>query len=331
MFSRCRGDSSLALVAKRPVRTEVSKCESERLQWRHRGRDRSSFDTSGRTEYKHLNDRGGLRPHHLLLAAVLALAGGERTDAGSPALRVCADPDNLPYSHRDGSGFENRLAQWLAEELHRPLQVAWLPLQRGFVRKTLGEGRCDVLLGVPAGLERVATTRPYYRSGYVFLSRPLAGQPLRGFDDARLKALRIGVQLPGDGAATPPGQVLAQRGAVERVRGFEPLGEQPSAQRAVQALAAGEIDAAVLWGPPAAFYARRAGVPLVLTPVRGTVAGAVSPFVFDIALALRPGDTELRAALEAALQRLQPRIEGLLAQYGVPLLPPEAQVQEGLR
>ncbi|NML13947.1 quinoprotein dehydrogenase-associated putative ABC transporter substrate-binding protein [Azohydromonas sp. G-1-1-14] len=236
-------------------------------------------------------------------------------------MRVCADPDNLPYSHQDGSGFENRLAQWLAEELRRPLQVTWVPLQRGFVRKTLREGRCDVLLGVPVGLERVATTRPYYRSGYVFLSQPLDGHPLCGFDDARLKKLRIGVQLPGDGAATPPGQVLAQRGAVEHVRGFEPLGEQPSAQRAVQALAAGEIDAAVLWGPPAGYFARRAGVPLVLTPVRGAVPGALSPFAFDMALAVRPADTALRAELDTALARLQPRIDALLARYGVPLLP----------
>jgi mxaJ protein len=272
--------------------------------------------------------RRGPRLRHLLLGAALALAGAERTDAGSPALRVCADPDNLPYSHQDGSGYENRLASWLAQELRRPLQVAWVPLQRGFVRKTLGAGRCDVLLGVPAGLERVATTRPYYRSGYVFVSRPLDGHPLRGFDDARLKDLRIGVQLPGDGAATPPGQVLAQRGALERVRGFEPLGALPSAQRAVQALADDEIDAAVLWGPPAAFFARRAGVPLVLTPVRGTVAGAASPFAFDMALAVRPGDTELRAALDAALQRLQPRIDGLLAQYGVPLLAPAGDSSE---
>lgn len=244
--------------------------------------------------------------------------------AAAPALRVCADPDSLPYSHRDGSGYENRLAVWLARELHRPLQVAWLPLQRGFIRKTLGEGRCDVLLGVPVGLERVATTRPYYRSGYVFVSRPLGGQPLRGFDDARLQDLRIGVQLPGDGAATPPGQVLAQRGAIANVRGFEPLGALPSAQRAVRALAEGDIDAAVLWGPPAGFFAQRAGVPLVVTPVRGEVAGAVSAFAFDMALAVRPGDTALRAALDAALGRLQPRIDALLAGYGVPLLAPRA-------
>jgi quinoprotein dehydrogenase-associated probable ABC transporter substrate-binding protein len=262
-----------------------------------------------------------LKARHLLVAAMLGLGGGVRTDAGAVALRVCADPDNLPYSHLDGSGFENQLAQWLAEELRRPLQVAWLPLQRGFIRKTLGEGRCDVLLGVPANLEGVATTRPYYRSGYVFLSQPLNGHPLRGFDDARLKQLRIGVQLPGDGAATPPGQVLAQRGVTAQVRGFEPLGAMPSAQRAVQALAAGEIDAAVLWGPPAAYFARRAGAPLVLTPVLGTVPGAPTPFAFDIALAVRPADTALRSELDGALTRLQPRIEGLLAQYGVPLLP----------
>ncbi len=319
MCSRCRSEAASSPVRPEPVEGPAAQPGG------------GASTSSARTESKNPAGHGTLKFHHLLVAAALALGGATRTDAGSPALRVCADPDNLPYSHRDGSGYENRLASWLAEELHRPLQVAWVPLQRGFVRKTLGEGRCDVLLGVPAGLERVATTRPYYRSGYVFLSRPLQGQPLRGFDDARLKALRIGVQLPGDGAATPPGQLLAQRGAVEHVRGFEPLGEQPSAQRAVRALAADEIDAAVLWGPPAAFFAQRAGVPLVLTPVRGTVAGAASPFAFDIALAVRPQDDALRAALDAALQRLRPRIDGLLAQYGVPLLPPEAPTQEGLR
>src|SRR5689334_22317676 len=129
----------------------------------------------------------------------------------STELRVCAEPDNLPFSRADRSGFENRIAELLATELGAHLVYAWRPQRRGFVRKTLGAGVCDAWMGVPADYERVLTTRPYYRSTYVFV---YGKRPLRSFDDPGLRALRIGVQLPGnDMAATPPGHVLAARGA----------------------------------------------------------------------------------------------------------------------
>src|SRR5205085_2322736 len=181
-------------------------------------------------------------------------------------LRVCADPDNLPYSREDGSGFENRIAQLLADDMKLPLAYAWLPDRRGFVRKTLGAQLCDVIIGVPAGFERAATTQPYYHSAYVLVERAGDAPPIHTLADPRLSALRIGVQLIGnDLAASPPGELLARHGHTRNVRGFPLAGDEPSAQRAVDAIARGEIDAAVLWGPQAAYFARRAAVPLRVT------------------------------------------------------------------
>src|SRR3982751_5798389 len=159
----------------------------------------------------------------------------------STQLRVCAEPDNLPFSHADQSGFENRIAEVLAHDLGAKLVYSWQPQRRAFVRKTLGSGLCDAWMGVPAGFERVLTTKPYYRSTYVFV---FGARPLESFDDPALAALRVGVQLPGnDGAATPAGYALAAKGATENVRGYTVYGEQPAAQRIVEAVARGELDA----------------------------------------------------------------------------------------
>ncbi|HEV7915315.1 MAG TPA: quinoprotein dehydrogenase-associated putative ABC transporter substrate-binding protein, partial [Albitalea sp.] len=155
------------------------------------------------------------------VAALVALLWAAHALAAPAELRVCADPDNLPFSHADGSGFENRIAALMAQELKRPLVTFWLPQRRGFVRKTLGANECDVWIGVPADLERVLPTQPYYRSSYVFVTRRADRAPLRSFDDRRLARLRVGVQLIGnDLAATPPGHALALRGATRHVVGF---------------------------------------------------------------------------------------------------------------
>jgi mxaJ protein len=246
----------------------------------------------------------------------LLLAFGLAVQAAPDALRVCADPDNLPYSREDGSGFENRIAQLLAEDLRLPLAYEWLPDRRGFVRKTLGAQLCDVIIGVPAGFERAATTRPYYRSGYVWVERADDGAPVRSLDDPRLARLRIGVQLIGnDLAASPPGYVLARHGHTQNVRGFPLAGDAPSAQRAVEAIARGEIDAAVLWGPQAGYFARHASVPMrvALLP-----APQDPPFEFAIAMGVRRGDAALRDKLDDFIRRRQGDIDRILAEYGVP-------------
>jgi mxaJ protein len=260
-----------------------------------------------------------------LLGALPRAGAQEQAAAAQPAaLRVCAEPDNLPYSREDQSGFENRIARLLADDLHLPLQYEWLPDRRGFVRKTLGANTCDVIIGVPAGDERVLTTSPYYRSSYVFVQPAAEAEntgALRSFDDARLPALRIGVQLIGnDLAATPPGHVLARHDAVRHVVGFTVFGEGPPAQRMVDAVAHGQLDAAVVWGPQAGYFAARAMPPLRLVPAAAP-ADPDLPFAFSIAMGVRKGDRAMKARLDDFLVRRAADIGGILDAYAVPRLP----------
>src|SRR5258705_8891215 len=139
-----------------------------------------------------------LSPLLLVLAAAPAQSPPART------LRVCADPNNLPFSNRAGQGFENRIAELVARELHASLRYAWWPQRRGFVRQTLDAGRCDLVIGIPAGDDHVLATRPYYASTYVFLSRRSAGPPIASLDDPRLRRLRIGLHFIGDDYQNTP-------------------------------------------------------------------------------------------------------------------------------
>ena len=245
-------------------------------------------------------------------------ASAASTTAAPATLTVCADPDNLPYSRRDEAGFENRIARLVADELHVRLEYAWQPQIRGIARKSFGEAHCNVLIGVPVGFERVLTTRPYYRSGYVFVTRAATTPALRSFDDPRLPALAIGVQLVGDDlAATPPGYALARHGAVEHVVGYPVYGEGPAAARAVADLAAGRLDAALLWGPQAGYFATRSAVPLQLAEARPPRDLAL-PFDFAIAMAVGPRDTALRDALDGVIERRGAEIDAILDAYAVP-------------
>ncbi|MFL5471007.1 MAG: quinoprotein dehydrogenase-associated putative ABC transporter substrate-binding protein, partial [Gemmatimonadales bacterium] len=247
----------------------------------------------------------------------------EAVHAPSDVLRVCADPDNLPYSRADGSGFENRIARVLAIDLGVDLQFAWLPDRRGFVRKTMGAGDCDVMIGVPVGFERVAATHPYYRSSYAWVQRADAGAPPAGFDDPRLAGLRIGVQLIGDDQATsPPGFALARHAPRAQVVGFPIPGEQPAAPRIVDAVAAGQLDAGVVWGPQAGYFVKKSPVPLVLTPLATEVDTATGyPMSYNIGMAVRRRDHEFRDSLQTLLDRKHSEILGILKEYGVPAFP----------
>ena len=249
----------------------------------------------------------------LSLALALALATAPNF-VRSTQLRVCAEPDNLPFSHSNQSGFENRIAALMAEELGAKLVYSWQPQRRAFVRKTLGAGMCDAWIGVPADFERLLTTRPYYRSTYVFV---YAKRPLRSFDDPALAALRVGVQLPGnDMAATPPGHALAARGAVDKVIGFPVYGEHPAAQRIVEAVANGELDAGVVWGPAAAYFAKRSSLHISKAAAPAELGDL--PFEFAIAIGVRRDAKDLRDQLDAALARRMGDVERILDQYAVP-------------
>ena len=277
-----------------------------------------------------------------LALALPALAGCAGPGEARPVreLRVCADPNNLPFSNRRQEGFENRLAEIVARDLGARVRYTWWAQRRGFFRNTLQAGLCDVVLGVPASLEMVAVTRPYYRSTYVFAyrrdGRDGRGRPLHphSFDDAVLRRLRIGVQVAGDdGANMPPVQALAARGIVRNVIGYTLYGDyarpDPPA-RIIAAVASGEVDVAVVWGPLAGYFAPRQPVPLVLVPVEPQIDLPFLPFVYDIAVGVRRGDERLRAEIDAVLVRRRPEIEALLDRDGVPRpAGPEAMAANG--
>ncbi|MBW8899686.1 MAG: quinoprotein dehydrogenase-associated putative ABC transporter substrate-binding protein [Massilia sp.] len=258
-----------------------------------------------------------LRCLDALCGVLCAFAAAGARGADAPPLRVCADPDNPPYSQRDGSGFENRIARLVADELHRPLDYFWQEQGRGFVRKTLGAGACDVFIGVPAGFDKVLRTQPYYRSTYVAVTRR-ADAPFAGFAPEQLRSRRFGVQLIGnDMAASPPGQALARGGATANVTGFLIRGDGPAARRMVDAVASQAIDVALVWGPQAGYFVRHASAPLVLAPVAAP-AGLPVPFDYAIAMGVRKGDMALRDQLDDVLRRRRADIDAILADYAVP-------------
>jgi len=262
-----------------------------------------------------------------------AMGGGSR---GAPAaappgvLRICADPNNMPFSDRAGEGFENRIGAILAAELHERPVYTWWAQRRGFIRNTLGAHRCDVVLGIIAGDEQVSTTRPYYRSTYVFVAprrsrtARAAGPRIASFDDPRLRGLRIGVHVIGaDYNSLPPAVALAQRDLVHNVVGYSIYGNYAEASppsKLIDAVGRGAVDIAVAWGPLAGYFAQHSPVPLTITPVETPFAGRGIPFTYDIAVGVRHGDAALRARLDRALVRRHDAIERILRRYGVPLV-----------
>lgn len=246
------------------------------------------------------------------------------SDTARPVLRVCADPNNLPFSNAREEGFENRIARLIAADLGAELRYTWFAQRRGFVRNTLSAGECDLIPGLPARFEPVTTTEPYYRSTYVFVTRPELTPAIESFDDPRLRRLRVGVHLIGDDYANPPPvEALARRGIVRNVSGYSIYGDyrdpNPPA-RLVEAVGRGEVDVAVVWGPLGGYFASRADPPLRVTPVREPDDGPGVPFVFAIAMGVRPGDSALARAVGAVLSRRAGAIDSILRRYRVPIL-----------
>jgi mxaJ protein len=258
-----------------------------------------------------------------LLALALAARGDPVADRGAPRqLRVCADPNNLPFTNDRLEGFENRLADLVAREMGATVAYTWYPQRRGFIRNTLRAGACDVVMGVPSSFELALPTRPYYRSTYVFVYRKGARISLRSFDDPVLRTLRVGVHLVGDdGANTPPAHALAARGIIRNVVGYTLYGDysQPDPPaRLIDAVARGEVDVAVAWGPMAGYFARRQQVPLEIVPVTPEIDLPFLPFVFDISMGVRREDEALAGELDAILVRRAAEIDALLDEYGIP-------------
>jgi mxaJ protein len=243
---------------------------------------------------------------------------------GLTPLRVCADPNNLPFSNSAREGFENRIAALIGRELKRPVEYTWWAQRRGFVRNTLNTGDCDLVVGTSSGMEMLSTTRPYYKSTYVFVARRDRHLRIASFDDTALKRLKIGVQLIGDDFAnTPPVHALARRGMVKNLEGFTVYGDYGQANpaaRIVDAVASGKVDIAIVWGPLAGYFAKQSSVKLDITPVTPQIDLPYTPFVFDISMGVRRGDSTFRTQIEEILARRKPAVDSILAAYGVPLV-----------
>ena len=257
------------------------------------------------------------------LLAVVLLTPLQPSRAAADAFRVCADPNNLPFSNRRQEGFENKLAEMLAGALGQSVEYTWWPQRRGFLRNTLNAGRCDVVMGIPAAVEMVLATRPYYRSSYAFVYPADAAYTLDSLDDKVLRGLTIGVHLIGDDYTnSPPAHALSARGLVDNVVGYSVFGnyaDDSPPGKIVEAVAAREIDTAIVWGPIAGYFAQRHTGALQVVPVEAPAGSVSTSFAYDIALGVRRGDDALQHTLNGVLASQAPAIRTLLTDYGVPL------------
>jgi quinoprotein dehydrogenase-associated probable ABC transporter substrate-binding protein len=232
-------------------------------------------------------------------------------------LRVCADPRNLPFSDEKGAGFENKLAELFAEKLQKKLDYTYFPQATGFVRMTLAAHRCDVIMGFPQGDEIVQGTNPYYRTAYALVARQGSGlEDVASLGDERLKGKHLGIV-----AGTPPATYMAVNGLMANARPYPLMIDtriDSSAAAMMKDLASGEIDAAVLWGPMAGYYAKQANPPFHITPLVKEKSGP--QLVYRIGMGVRPADQNWKRLLNRLIQENQLAINNILLDYGVPLL-----------
>lgn len=276
--------------------------------------------------------RPGRRLMPAFVCAWLALGstGVHAQDAQAGVLRVCADPNNLPLSNRQGEGYENKIAELLARELGWSLEYTWFPQRMGFIRNTLrardpehGRYKCDLVVGVPVGFELALTTRPYYRSTYTLAyvkGRGLDGvhtpADLLALAPERLKRLKLGVF-----GQTPPTDWLLEHALFDQVVPYQRQSGDPAeypGEVIEKDLVAGSIDVAFAWGPIAGYFARKApppGIEVVPFPPDPRIQ-----FDYSIAMGVRFGEREWKTRIEAAMEKVRPQIQALLASYGVPLL-----------
>jgi quinoprotein dehydrogenase-associated probable ABC transporter substrate-binding protein len=255
------------------------------------------------------------------LAALLMTTGSATAQPADlvsrTALRVCADPANMPFSNEAGEGFENKIAELLAADLKLPLEYTWFPQVTGFVRNTLGAKRCDLVMGYVAAGEVIQNTNPYYRSAWVLVlpkDRGLDG--IEALDDARLKGKRLGIV-----AGAPPATVMATNGLMAHAKPYALMVDrryESPAEEMLRDIKAGEIEAGILWGPIAGYYVKKSGMPLAVVPLLHETKTV--PMTYRITLGLRHGETEWKHRLNDFLDVHRVEIQSILLQYGVPLL-----------
>lgn len=255
----------------------------------------------------------------LLLASLITGSVLAQTPA---TLRVCADPNNLPFSNQQGQGFENKLAELVAANMNVKLEYTWWSERKSFAKKSLDADACDAVMGIATGMEDVLSTQPYYRSSYVFVSRQDRKLQITSLADPRLATLRIGIHVVGDDFA-PPAFALAHRGISQNVVGyslFGQYGESNPPRKLIDAVKNGDVDLAIVWGPFAGYFAQNEKAPLDITPVKPPVFLGV-PFAYDISAGVRQGNTALKSALDHILQTQSAAVQEILTRYGVPQLP----------
>lgn len=267
----------------------------------------------------------------IALAFVLLLAGVAQGQIPTWEMAVCADPNSLPFSHQDETGFENRIAEILAEELGAELTYVWWPQGASMISDKLREGECDMIMGVPDGYRELLTTIAYYRSPYAFIYRADSPFDIQSLDDPVLAELDIGVHRTG----IPPHEALINRGLADNVvlqYGDLGYGTNERLARIVEAVANREVDVGLAWGPVAGYYAQQQPAELKVVPVVPEIELPNLFMIMSMTIGLRPGDHALRDRLNAALTRRWDEIQEVLRDYGVPLSPlpkPLPSAQQG--
>ena len=258
--------------------------------------------------------------HIAIAVAAILVAGGARAQAvdlvSHTALRVCADPNGLPFSNDRKEGFENKIADIIGQDLGVPVTYVWFPRIGAFVRQTLQKRQCDLVIGTVAGDPEMDTTTSYYHSGYMVVSRADAGITATSVGDPAFKDKKIGLI-----AATPPTDLLVRHELMSQVTPYslsvDSRFESP-ARQLVQDIVDHKIDVGLLWGPIAGYYISHEHLPLKTVFLEAEPDSA--RLDYRISMGLRAGEPDWRRRINQALQRHQPEIDGILAAYGIPLL-----------
>lgn len=275
-----------------------------------------------------------------LAACSVILTASAAAQTAEPTLKVCSDPNNLPLSHRSGEGYENKIAAELARDLGRKLEYTYFPQRMGFVRNTLRkqdpssrEFACDLIIGVPAGYELTATTKPYMRSTYALVFPVQKGlESLKSPDDLlalpekQLHSVRIGVFAQSPGADW----LLRNKLLRQMVPYAQQSGDPDESPNSIieRELTAGNIDAAIVWGPIAAHLVRKHSGQPTWRAVPFT-SDAQIKFDFSIAMGVRYGEKEWKAALDEWIASHRERIDEILISYGIPLLDENGKLASG--
>jgi mxaJ protein len=244
------------------------------------------------------------------------------TAAGLSNITLRRTPSHHTYTFKQG--FENNVAEIMAQDLRRAVQFVWLSKLAPYAERKLGPDACDLSMAAASPTKEMLPSIPYYRSSYVFVTRADRHLDIASLNDPHLASYRIGAQIIGDAdEATPPAEELAQRGLASNIIAYTvfgyPLGRN-TAQEMINAVTKGDLDLAIVWGPAAGYFAKSSAVPLVITRILPSSGKPSLPEAFDISVGVRRGDDELRQQVNEIITRRQKEISAVLTRYGVPLL-----------